>query len=131
MIFFFAKIGNFCKRSKTHFPALFKSCLFTYPPRSKRVSSEKMNFFFPKIGIFCKSIAGSLPSIVQAYTKPYSFDRSIKLIICQIRHELSVTIHEISTRLKKKTLDGRPNIIFYIQWNSFMINKDEFRFKFY
>ena len=51
------------------------------------------------------------PSIVQAYTQPYSFDGRLKLINCQVRHELSVTIHEISTSWKKKTLDGRPNII--------------------
>ena len=50
-----------------------------------------------KIGIFCKSIAGPLSIVVQAYTQPYSFGGRIKLIICQIRHELSVTIHEIST----------------------------------
>ena len=78
-------------------------CLFTYPTRSKWASSsfEKMIFFFAKIGILCKSITGPLPSVVQAYTQPYSFGGSIKLIICQIRHELSVTIHEISTSCKK------------------------------
>ena len=37
------------------------------------------------------------PSIVQTYTQPSSFDERIKLIICQIRHELSVTIHDIKT----------------------------------
>ena len=36
---------------------------------------------------------------------------TIKLIICQIRHALSVTIHEISTSWKK-TLDGGPYINF-------------------
>ena len=36
-------------------------------------------------------------SVVQAYTQPYSFGGRIKLTICQIRHELSVTIHEVST----------------------------------
>ena len=56
----------------------------------------------------CKSIAGPLPSVVQAYTQSYSFGGWIKLIICQIGHELSVTIHEISTSWKKKTLDGGP-----------------------
>ena len=56
------------------------------------------------------SIADPLPSVVQAYTQPYPFDGSIKLIICQIRHELSVTIHEINTILKNKTLDGGPYI---------------------
>ena len=38
-----------------------------------------------------------LPSVVQAYTQPYSLGGRIKLIVWQIRHELSVTIHEIST----------------------------------
>ena len=46
--------------------------LFTYPPRSKWVSSQKM-IIFAKVGIFCKSIAGPLPSVVQAYTQRYSF----------------------------------------------------------
>ena len=82
--------------------------------------------FFAKIGIFCKSIAGPLPSVVQAakidifcpsdaifssvvqaYTQPYLFGGRIKLIICQIRHDLSATIREISTSWIK-TLDGGP-----------------------
>ena len=50
-------------------------------------------FFFTKMGPF--------PSIVQAYTQSYSFGGRIKLIICQIRHELSAIIHEISTSWKK------------------------------
>ena len=41
------------------------------------------------------------PSGVQAYTQPYLFGGRIELIICQIRHELSVTIQEISTSWKK------------------------------
>ena len=57
----------------------------------------KICFFFVKIGIFCKSIAGPFPNVVQAYTQQYLFGERIKLIICQIRHELSVTIHEINT----------------------------------
>ena len=68
----------------------------------------KDDFFFAKIGIFCKSISGPLHSVVLAYAQPYSFGGRIKLIICQIRNELSVTIHEISTSWKK-TLDGGPN----------------------
>ena len=63
-------------------------CLFTYPPRSKR--AEKM-IVLAKIGIFCKSIASPLSSVVQAYTQTYSFGGRIKLIICQIRHELLFT----------------------------------------
>ena len=38
-------------------------------------------FFF---GIFYKSSAGPLPSVVQAYTQPYSFGVRRKLIICQL-----------------------------------------------
>ena len=55
-----------------------------------------------KIGIIRKSIAGPLPSVVQEYTQPYSFGRRIKLIICQIRHGNSYTIHEISSEKKRK-----------------------------
>ena len=67
-------------------------CLFIYPVRSKWVSSEKM-ISLPK--------SASSVTAVQAYTKPYSFGEMIKLIIWQIKHELSVTIHEISTSWKK------------------------------
>ena len=42
------------------------------------------------------------PSVVQAYTQPYSFGGRIRLIICQIRHELSVTIYEMNTSWKKR-----------------------------
>ena len=38
-------------------------CLFTYPPRSKWASSEKM-IFFAKIGVYCKSIAGPLSEAI-------------------------------------------------------------------
>ena len=61
----------------------------------------KDDFFFAKVDIFCKSIASPLPSVVQAYTQQYSFGGKIKLIICEIRYERSVTIHEISTSWKK------------------------------
>ena len=43
---------------------------------------------------------GIFPNVVQAYTQPYSFGGRIKLIICQIRQELSVTIHVISISWK-------------------------------
>ena len=79
-------------------PQMQQLCLFTYPPRSEWASCEKMIFFFAKIGIFYMSLR---PSVVQAYTQPYSFGGNIKLIICQMTHKLSVTIHEISTRWKK------------------------------
>ena len=59
-------------------------------------------FFLPQSA---SSISGPLSSVIQTYTQSYSFDGRMKLIISQIIHELSVTIHEISTSWKK-TLDG-------------------------
>ena len=47
------------------------------------------------------------PSVVQAYTQPYSFGGRRKLIICQIKHELNVTIHEISTNWQQKNVRWR------------------------
>ena len=81
--------------------------LFTYPPRSKWASCENI-VFSATIDIFCKSIAGPLPSIVQAYIQLYSFGGRIKLIICQISHELIVTIHEISTSWTKNSEMSDP-----------------------
>ena len=84
----------------------------------RRVATHKMSFiwkdnffFFAKIDICCKSIAGPLPSVVEAYTQPYSFSEWIKLIICQIRHELSVIIHVTITGWKKRALGRGPIII--------------------
>ena len=74
------------------------------PAEIKMNFSWKDDFFSTKIAIFCKSIAGTLPSVVEGYTQLYSFGGRI---ISQIRHELSVTIHEIRTCWKKK-LDGGP-----------------------
>ena len=68
--------------------------LLVYIPAKIKMSFIWKDNIFAKIGIFCKSIAGPLS---KAYTQPYSFDRRIKLIICQISLELSVTIHEMST----------------------------------
>ena len=78
-------------------PKMRQFC-FTYPLRSKWASSENI------ISFFGKPIAGPLPSVVQAYTQPYSYSGRIKLIICQIRHELSVTIHEISNSWKNRLM---------------------------
>ena len=64
--------------------------LFVYIPAKIKMSFIwKDNFFFVKI---VRSIIAILPSVVQVYSQPYSFGGRIKLIICQIRHELSVTI---------------------------------------
>ena len=78
-------------------------------------------FFFAKIGIFCKSITIPLPSVVQAYTQPYLFGERLKLIICQIRHELSVAIHEISTSWKKRYMADPIEVqnMKKIKWHSF------------
>ena len=76
-------------------------CLFTYPPKSKWASSEKM-ILLPKSAPSLSRSVEIFPSVVQEYTQPYSFGGRIKLIICQIRHELSVTIYEIRTSWKKK-----------------------------
>ena len=46
---------------------------------------------------FSHTFCAIFSSFVQAYAQPYSFGGRIKLIICQIRYELSVTIHEINT----------------------------------
>ena len=62
-------------------------------------------FFLPSsviFGIFCKSIAGPLPIVAQVYTQPYLLGGRIKLIICQIMHELSVTIHKVLISWQKK-----------------------------
>ena len=40
-------------------------------------------------------------AVFSSLVQPYSFDGRIKLIICQIRQELSSTIHEIITSWKK------------------------------
>ena len=69
----------------------------------------KDNFFLPKSASSVRRSQAYLAKHIQTYTQPYSFGGRIKLIICQIRHELSVTIHEISTSCKK-TLNGGPYI---------------------
>ena len=77
----------------------------------------KMSFIWQDDFFLLKSFGSQIfPSVVQAYTQPYSLGGRINLIICQIRHELSVvTIHKISTSWKNKTLDGGPYIT--LLWN--------------
>ena len=76
---------------------------------SSKIRTQFSHIFFNITYDFQSNVA-IFPSVVQTYTQPYSFGGRIKLIICQIRYELSVTIHEISTSWKKKTLDGVTNI---------------------
>ena len=92
------RLFNVCVRV---FYASNETILLVYIPAKIKMSFIwKDDVLFAKIGIFCKSIASPLPSVVQSYTQPYSFGGSLKLIICQIRYELSATIYEISTSWK-------------------------------
>ena len=93
-------------------PKMRQFCLFTYPPRLKWASSEKMIFFLPKSATSVSQSVAIFPSVVQVYTLSHSFGGRIKLI-CQIRHELRVTIHEVSTSWKK-TLDGGPYMCYIV-----------------
>ena len=81
-------------------PQMRQFCLFTYPPRWKWASSEKMIVLAKSASSVSRSQAHLAKRCSSVY-KPYSFSGRIKLIICQIRHEISVTIHEISTSWKK------------------------------
>ena len=94
--FLCAKCGNF-------------ACLHT---RKDQNELHLKRWFFAKI---VKSNVAIFPSVVQAYTQPYSFGGRIKLIICQIRHELSVTIHEISPSWKNNAR-WRTLIFFFCCW---------------
>ena len=76
--------------------------LLVYIPAKIKMSFIWKDDFLPKSASSVSRSQAHFPSIVQAYTQPYSFGGRIKLIICQIRHELRVTIHEITTSWNKK-----------------------------
>ena len=97
--FWVRRLFNVCVRI---FCATNATILLVYIPAKIKMSFNWKYDFFAKIGIFCKSITGPLPNVVQVYTQKYSFGWRIKLIICQIRYELSVIIYEIRTSCKKK-----------------------------
>ena len=82
------------------------ACLYTRQDK-KELHLKIWLFFLPKSASSVSQSVVIFLSIVQAYTQPYSFGGRIKLIICQISHELNVTIHQIST------LDGEPYIKHY------------------
>ena len=85
-----------CKRVGLLYPKYDKfACLHT------RQDQNELHLKKWIAKIFCKSICWNIPNFVQAFTQPYSFGERIKLIICQIRYELSVTIHEIGISWKK------------------------------
>ena len=73
----------------------------------------KNDFFLLKSTSSVNRSVAIFPSVVQAYTQPYSFGGRIKLIICQIRHELSVTVHKISTSWKKTLVGGQYTYMHY------------------
>ena len=80
-------------------PQIRQFCLFIYPP--KWASSENTIFFLEKSKSSVSWSVAIFPRVVQAWKQPYSFGGRIKLIICRIRHELSVSINDINTCWKK------------------------------
>ena len=89
--FWVCRLFNVCVRV---FCAPNVTILFVYIPTKIQMSFIWKEFFFAKI---VKINVAIFPSAVQSHTQPYTFGGRIKLTTCQIRHELSVTIHEIST----------------------------------
>ena len=73
------------------------------PAKIKMCFIWKYDFFLPKSASSVSRYVATFPSVVQTYTQSYSFGGRIELIMCQIRHEptMSETIHEISTSWKK------------------------------
>ena len=73
-------------------------CLFTYLSRSKSASFEIITFFFlPK----------SASSVDRRPSSQRCSGGRIKLLICQIRYELNVTIHKICTGWKNGNVRWR------------------------
>ena len=72
--------------------------------------NDRMSYILQHSYDFQSNVA-IFPSVVEAYTQPYSFSGGIKLTICQIRHDLSVTIYEISTKNVRWLLNS-SSIIF-------------------
>ena len=54
------------------------------------------------ITMIFKVMSQYFPALFKRIQQPYSFGGRLKLIICQIRHEVSVTVHEIRTSWKKR-----------------------------
>ena len=76
---------------------IFEEKWSNYGPKSSPscYSSWFRRLFNVCVRVFCvfgKSNVAIFPKVVHAYIQTYSFGGRIKLIICQIRHELSITI---------------------------------------
>ena len=108
-LFWVRRVFKLCVRV---FCAPNATILLIYIPAQIKMIFMWKDDFFAKIGIFCKSIAGPHPSVVETYTQPYSFDGRMQLIFCNIKHELSVTIHGISTSWKKERYMADPIHVF-------------------
>ena len=81
------------------------ACLYTHQDQNE-LQLKRWFFYHDR-----QSNVAIFPSVVQVYTQPYSFGGRIKLIICQIRPDISVTIHEISTSWKKKRWMAEPIVV--------------------
>ena len=64
--------------------------------------TDKSHFYERYVIYKCSYDSVMLRTFTLAFTQSYSFGGRIKLIISQISHELSVTIHEIRTSWKKR-----------------------------
>ena len=77
--------------------------LLVYIPAEIKMSFIwKYDFFLPKSASSVSRSAAIFPSVFQAYRQPYLFGGRIKLITCQMRPELTIAIHEISTSWKNR-----------------------------
>ena len=81
--FWVRRVFNVCMRV---FCALNAIILLVYTPAKIKMSCIWKDDYFAKIA---KSNVAIFSSFVQAYTQAYSFGGRMKLIICQIRHEVS------------------------------------------
>ena len=98
--FWVRRLFNVCVRV---FCAPNATILLVYIPAKIKISFIwKDHFLLSKSPSSVTRSVAIFPSIIQAFTQPYSFGGRRKLIIYQIRHELSITIYEISTSWKKR-----------------------------
>ena len=89
-------VGVFCAKKTT--------ILFVYIPAKIEMS------FIWKLPKLASPGSRSQAHFLALFKRIHLFDGRIKIIICQIKHALSVTIHEISTSCKKR-LDGGSYIL--------------------
>ena len=93
--FWVRRLFNVCVRV---FCALNFACLYIRQDQNELHLNRC--FFLPSSAYSVSRPVVIYLSIVQVYTQPYSFGGRIKLTICQVRHDQSVTFYEISTSWK-------------------------------